>query len=238
MNLKLCFFDIDGTLIRRSGTQGKSLKTRSINYALEKVFEIEGIDYMSILGKRIYGMTDSLIMRAAVAEYGIDADHYRPKEPELFKTIDDYFDAHLEAGGNNDYVRLPGVVEFLDYLKAKNIRLGLVTGNIEKHSEWKMINAGFDSYFNTGAYGSDAEHRWEILTVALKRNSDVSVRSVCHFGDSPADLDAAKRCGIKAVGICDKGGGTHTREELAEIDYGLIIDSWYERDMIEEYLSH
>lgn len=238
MNLKLCFFDIDGTLIRRSGKGGQSLKTRSINYALETVFGIEGIDYMSILGKRIYGMTDSLIMRAAVAQHGIDTDRYRRKEPELFKSIDRYFDAHLERGGNNDYVRISGVVEFLDYLKTQNIRLGLVTGNIKKHSDWKMINVGFDSYFETGAFGDDADERWKILTIALSRNDDIPVQSICHFGDSPADLDAARRCGIKAVAICDKGGGTHSREELEEVGFGIIIDSWHERDIMEEYLRY
>ena len=237
MKLKLCFFDIDGTLIRRSGTGGESLKTRSINHALETVFGIEGIDYMSILGKRIYGMTDSLIMRAAVDTYGIDENKYRENELRLFKVIDQYFEDNLEKGKNNDYVRMAGISELLDSLKSGNIRLGLVTGNIKRHSDWKMINVGFDGYFETGAYGDDAEYRWEILSVALQRNNDIPKHEVCHFGDSPSDLDAGRRCGIKAVAISDKGGGTHSRAELQEADYGLIVDSWYERDLIDEYLS-
>lgn len=237
MKMKLGFFDIDGTLIRRSRQEGKSLKTRSINHALETVFGLTGIDYMSILGKRIFGMTDVLIMKSALMESGIEESLYYEREKRLFEAIDEYFEAHLDEYGDSDYVRLPAVTEFLAHLRKREIRLGLVTGNIRKHADWKMKNAGFDGYFVTGAFGEDAENRWDILSLAIKRNPDIPPHSVCHFGDSPMDLDAARRCGVRAVAICDTGGGTHSRSELGQTGYGLIVDSWREIESIAKYLS-
>jgi phosphoglycolate phosphatase-like HAD superfamily hydrolase len=237
MNMKLGFFDIDGTLIRRSRQEGKSLKTRSINHALETVFGLTGIDYMSILGKRIFGMTDVLIIKTTLAELGIGESLYYEREKKLFGVIDEYFEAHRDKTSDNEYVRLPGVSEFLGYLRSRKVRLGLVTGNIRKHADWKMKYAGFDGYFVTGAFGEDAESRQDILSLAMKRNPDIPSRSVCHFGDSPMDLDAARRCGVKAVAICDTGGGTHSRSELEQAEYGLIVNSWNETESIVEYLD-
>jgi len=237
MNLRLGFFDIDGTLIHRGRREGKSLKTRSINHAMQTVFEIEGIDYISILGKRIYGMTDISIMKSALAEYKVEETCFYENIERLFAEIDRYFEAHLAAKEDNEYSRLPAISGFLERLRKKEVRLGLVTGNIKKHSDWKMKNAGFDNYFSTGAYGEDAENRWEIMSVAIERNSDIPLGSICHFGDSPSDLEAASRCGIRAVGICDRGGGTHSRIELEKTGYGLVIDSWEEIGLIERYLA-
>jgi len=237
MNLKLGFFDIDGTLIRRSRTEGQSLKTRSINYAMEKVFDIAGIDYISILGRQIYGMTDLTIMKKALIQCGVDENRFYRNIDGLFRAIDDYFDAHEDDGSRSDYTRLPAIDSFLSYLTAKKVRLGLVTGNIKRHSDWKMRNAGFDGYFLTGAFGDDAENRWEIMAVAIERNKDIPKELICHFGDSPADLDAARRCGIRAVAISDGGGGTHSRVELEATGYGLVIDSWNDLSLIETYLS-
>lgn len=237
MNLKLCFFDIDGTLIRRGSSEGQSLKTRSINYAMRKVFEIPDIDYISILGKRIYGLTDITIMKMALAEYGVDSGRFYKNLENLFVAIDEYFKTHEDDSSRGEYVRLPSINAFLSYLAERKVRMGLVTGNIKRHSLWKMKNAGFDGYFETGAYGDDAENRWEIMTVALERNKDIGRGSICHFGDSPADLDAARRCGIRAVAISEKGGGTHSRAELEAVGYGLVIDGWHQTDLIEKYLS-
>lgn len=236
MNLKLAFFDIDGTLIRRSRKGIKSLKTRSINYAMETVFGIAGIDYMSILGKRIYGMTDILIVKSALLESGVSEKQFYARLHELFEAIDRYFDLHAGDWNNGDYVKLPHISEFLENLRTWGVRLGLVTGNIKKHSDWKMRNAGFDGYFATGAYGNDAEERWQILQIALERNVDIPAGLACHFGDSPPDLDAARRCGIRAVAVSDRGGGTHTKPELEKVGYGLVIDGWDEIETIEEYL--
>jgi len=235
--LRLAFFDIDGTLIRRHSDGALSLKSRAFNYAAEKVFGLEGFDYTRILGKRIFGLTDRSIIKVTLSQLGIGEDRYYAAEERLFEALDEYFEKNMEAGGSDGYYPAPKALEFLTILKSHDVRLGLVTGNISKHAFWKMEICGFDGRFTTGGFGEDAEHRPQIMRVAIERNKDIRLEQICHFGDSPADLLAARECGIRAVAITDRGSGTHSREELEEMKYGLVIDSWSEIEKMANYLS-
>jgi phosphoglycolate phosphatase-like HAD superfamily hydrolase len=156
-------------------------------------------------------------------ELGFSERHYYQNEVELFRAVDDYFEINRKKIKDSQYNPNPGAREFLDNLKQRRVRMGLVTGNIKKHSDWKMGSVGFDGYFTTGAFGEDGEDRMEIMSVALERNKDIQPLSVCHFGDSPLDLKAAAGVGIRCVALTQKGGGTHSREELEGADHGLII---------------
>jgi len=237
MNLRLAFFDVDGTLIWRKRDDGISLKSSSFNHALNKVMGLDNVNYLSILGKRIFGLTDRSILKLTLLELGYSERHYYQNELELFKAVDDYFESNRKKIVDSQYNPNPGAREFLDDLKRRRVRMGLVTGNIKKHSDWKMESVGFDGYFTTGAFGDDGEDRMKIMSVALERNSDIPPSSACHFGDSPLDLLAAADIGIRCVALTKKGGGTHTREELESVDHGLIIDSWNETGKIYEYLN-
>jgi phosphoglycolate phosphatase-like HAD superfamily hydrolase len=237
MNIKLGFFDIDGTLIRRNRQDGLSLKSRSFNYAIETVFDLKDVDYTRVLGRRIYGLTDKKVLKLTLSELGISERRYRENEQKLFAAGNEYFEKYRLENGIPDYIPLPGIMEFLQLLKSKNVRLGLMTGNIKRHSYWKLHDAGFDGFFTTGAYGEDGENREEILSIAIGRNADIPVSQICHFGDSPLDLEAARSCKVKGIVVSDKGGGTHSVGELEAIGYGLIIDTWRDLRAVEEYLS-
>jgi phosphoglycolate phosphatase len=235
-NLKLAFFDIDGTLLRRDYDGTLSLKSRAFNHAVATVFGVQGADYTRILGKRLYGLTDKLILKTFLAELGIAEDSYYSRENELFLAIDNYFSQNHSSSDIAGYYPLPGIIDLLLALKSEGVRLGLVTGNIRKHSLWKLEPIGLNQYFTTGGFGDDAETRREILQIAIERNSDITLNQICHFGDSLADLKAARDCHIKGVAITDLGGGTHYRDELTAVGYGLVIDSWSDRDQIARYL--
>lgn len=237
MNLRLAFFDIDGTLIWRKRNDGISLKSSSFNHALKTVMGLKDVNYLSILGKRTFGLTDRSILKLTLLELGYSERHYYRNEIELFQAVDDYFESNRKKIKGSQYNPNPGAREILDDFKQRRVRMGLVTGNIKKHSDWKMDSVGFDRYFTTGAFGEDGEDRMEIMSVALERNDDIPRSSVCHFGDSPLDLKAAAGVGIRCVALTQKGGGTHSREELQSADHGLIVDSWNETDRIYDYLN-
>jgi len=237
MNLKLAFFDVDGTLIWRKSDDGISLKSASFNYALNSVFGLENKSYLTILGKRLYGLTDRSILKMTLLELGFAESDYYENEDRLFMAADEYFESNVETLKEFQYNSNPGAREFLNLLKKRNVRMGLVTGNIKKHSDWKMEGAGFSGYFTTGAYGDDGEDRVDIMSTALERNRDIPISSICHFGDSPLDLSSAAKLGIRCVALTKSGGGTHSREELEASGYGLVIDSWKEVDRISEYLD-
>jgi FMN phosphatase YigB (HAD superfamily) len=236
--LELAFFDIDGTLIRRKSNLGTlSLKSRAFNYGTQIVYGIEGFDYTKILGKRIFGLTDRSIIKITLKHLGIEPDEYHAKEEQLFLAIDGYFEKHLNDEKESDYFPLPDIFEFINQLRKENIRLGLVTGNIKKHSDWKMSMCGFNGIFTTGGFGDDAELRTDIMRAGMARNADIPIEFICHFGDSVPDLIAAKECKIKGIAITEKGGGTHSRLELEGAGHGLIIDSWKDWDLIAAYLA-
>lgn len=237
MRLKLAFFDIDGTLIQRKNKNVITLKSSCFNYALSEVFGLKNVNYLTVLGKRIYGLTDKSVLKTTLMELGCAAHLYYEKEADLFRAIDDYFEKQRIKLKEPEYLPNPGAKEFLNSLKNKNVRLGLVTGNIKKHSEWKMRGVGFENYFTTGAFGEDGEDRVEILETAVNRNGDIEKSLICHFGDSPLDLKSARQLGLKCVALTIRGGGTHSREELEKIGHGLIIDSWSEICKIEQYIS-
>lgn len=237
MNLRLAFFDVDGTLIWRKSDDGISLKSASFNYALNTVFGQKDISYLTILGKRLYGLTDRSILKITLLELGFAEKDYYENEDRLFMAADEYFERNVKTLKEFQYNSNPGVREFLDLLKERNVRMGLVTGNIKKHSDWKMKGVGFSDYFTTGAFGDDGETRVDIMSTALARNRDIPVSEICHFGDSPHDILAASKCGIRCVALTKNGGGTHYREELESTGYGLVIDSWKEVDRIIEYLD-
>jgi phosphoglycolate phosphatase-like HAD superfamily hydrolase len=236
-NLKLAFFDIDGTLLRRKHDGTLSLKSRAFNHAAATIFGLHGADYTKILGKRLYGLTDKLILKTFLGEFGIPEEQYYLKEKDLFSAIDDYFIKNHISSDDAGYYPLPGVLDLLTRLRFEDVRLGLVTGNILSHSLWKLESTGLNHYFTTGGYGDDAEERRDIMQIAIGRNPDITPTQICHFGDSPADLEAARECKIKVVAITDIGGGTHSRDELGAIGYGLIIDSWSALDQIAKYIN-
>jgi phosphoglycolate phosphatase-like HAD superfamily hydrolase len=236
-NLKLAFFDIDGTLLRRDFDGALSVKSRAVNYAVAKIFGLDGADYTKILGKKLYGMTDKLILKAFLAQFGIGEQEYYRRENEIFLVINDYYDKNRNRADSAAYYPLPGIVQFLQHLKTGGVRLGIVTGNIEKHSRWKLEPTGLSEFFTTGGFGDDAETRGDIMRAAIRRNPDIRLDQICHFGDSPADLESARECGLKAVAITDQGGGTHSRKELEGVGYGILVDSWSERDLIAKYIN-
>ena len=237
MNLKLAFFDVDGTLIWRKNSEGITLKSASFNYALNTRFDLKNVNYLSILGKKLYGLTDRSILKMTLLELGYSESDYYENQAELFRIVDDYFERNRHSIKDFQYKPNPSAREFLDYLQKQNITMGLVTGNIRKHADWKLRGVGFNGYFTTGAFGEDGEDRVEIMSVALARNGDIPLSSVCHFGDSPLDLGAAAKLGIRCVALTDKGGGTHSEKELESAAYGLIINSWDEVGRISEYLN-
>jgi phosphoglycolate phosphatase-like HAD superfamily hydrolase len=113
---------------------------------------------------------------------------------------------------------MPGVAVLLGALeKRTDLRLGLLTGNIERGARIKLDPFGLNERFSFGAFGDDHEDRDRLLPVACRKMRDlgeaaVSMEDCVVVGDTPADVQCAKVHGARAVAVAT---GPYDRETLA-----------------------
>ncbi len=121
---------------------------------------------------------------------------------------------------------LPGVTEVVRRLAGREDTLvGLLTGNIERGAQAKLRPTGLLPYFRLGAYGSDDRDRRRLPAVACARaralvGYDFPFARVTIIGDTPLDVDCARACGARAVGVAT---GQHRHHELAACGPDLLF---------------
>jgi phosphoglycolate phosphatase len=203
--MRLVLFDIDGTLLRAQGV-GAIAMERAGRRVLGPSFTLEGIDFG--------GALDPWIFRQAALRLGHEdpsplhqafRDEYLV---ELARALDD---------GERRPVLLPGVVTALTAFRDDpTATLGLVTGNYARAVPLKLRAAGIDpEQFVVGAFGDDAPTRPELVRLAMEqwraRGADPDPRRVVVIGDTPRDVDCAKKNGCRSVAVAT---GWHTVEQL------------------------
>ncbi len=106
-----------------------------------------------------------------------------------------------------------------------DILLGLGTGNLEKGARIKLSRSLLSPYLPFGGFGSDSEDRAEILQVGHRRAQDrchkrIPRESVFIIGDTPLDIDAAKKAGYRSVAV---GSGQFSQDELRQCSPDFYI---------------
>jgi len=204
--MKILLFDIDGTLINAGPASG-----RAFNAAFKELFDIDPVTD----GVKIHGATDPQICRDITI-----ATFSRCLTDKEYNQLIDLYVAllYVEIEVEPDYCVMPGVQELLQTLKNHDdILVGLQTGNIEQAVHAKLSRAGLFEFFDFGGFGTDSADRSEIISLALERAKDFHrIREVCLddvfvIGDSPQDIRAAKKVGVKAIGV---ETGIYSFEEL------------------------
>ncbi len=210
--MRLLLFDIDGTLLRRA-----SMEHAQALYAA--MIEVHGIQIpdapVEKAGRTDLAIARSVLTLAGVDEATIDAgqaavrdaacDHYSRLAPESLR--------HCVA---------PGIPELLESLAPRpDVRLSLLTGNIEPIARLKLRRAGIAEYFEPGqgAYGSDSENRNELPRVARVRAGSAEHpfprADTVVIGDTPHDIACAR---ADEVGVIAVATGPFDADELAAAD--------------------
>jgi beta-phosphoglucomutase len=94
-----------------------------------------------------------------------------------------------------------GVLDFFEYLKKKDIKIAL--GSASKNAPLILERLEITGYFDTivdGTQVSKAKPDPEVF-VRAARNLKISCENCIVFEDSEAGLQAAKKAGMKAIGI-------------------------------------
>lgn len=214
---KLLLFDIDGTLLT-SGGAGE----RALGLAVRDCFGADD----DLAGIEIAGRTDSGIARQILGKYGQESS-----VDNLAAFYDSYL-RHLEEQLPRLPGKvLPGIVEILEALSSRDdVAVGLLTGNLARGANLKLMHYGVWDFFEFGAFADDHHDRNELGPFARQRASekygDFSAGDVFVIGDTPHDISCGKAIGAGTIGIATgrygaddlrKSGADHVFDDLSDV---------------------
>jgi phosphoglycolate phosphatase len=222
--MRLILFDIDGTLIDSGGAG-----TRSLDLALKELFSIDnGFDGISMAGK-----TDTQIIKEGLMKHGISADG------NIGSVVKAYIKhLHIEIGNDKKHVK-PGIYDLLKKLRIqKDTGLGLLTGNLEQGARIKLEPFRLNTYFPSGAFGSDDEDRNNLLPIAVKRFEEIfrrklEIDSCIIVGDTPRDVECAHIHGAICIGVAT---GPYSVEDLIEAGADRVFEDLSDDDSLFHFL--
>lgn len=228
-SIRFPLFDIDGTLV----TGGNKVHHEAFDYALETIYNLPEASHDEI---DLRGMIDSQILIEITKLHGITEEDAKQKLPQAMKAMVHYFERHKETG---NHILLDGVTDILQKLTDKHIPIGLLTGNVEEIGWGKMELAGIRKYFSFGAFGNEALKRAELIPVAHKKleillQKKIPLKQLVIIGDTPLDIACAKTGGIDIIAVAT---GKFSKEELANLEPNLVIDSLNEKEKIMKFLD-
>lgn len=215
-------FDLDGTLIH---------SLPDIAESLNALFEEQGWDVFEeeAVGKMVGGGIPKLVERALNArDIAFEQDDLQ-RLAARFRNIYGPRAAKLSRP-------FPGVIDFLESLKASSIPLGVVTNKVEDISRAMLENLDLARFFGVVIGGDTLPTKKpdpETVLEALRQlNADPS-RAVM-IGDSPADAGAARNAGVPVV-LVSFG---YTQVPVEEIEADGVVDAFGELPAALERLGY
>ena len=216
----LVLFDVDGTLVdtARAGMIG-------LQRAFREVFHVD--DVSTVFSKvRFDGRTDPRILADLAREAGIDGNHFEERERALKEA---YLAALADEMARPNPRRriLPGVLPTLEALdRIERVRLGLLTGNIERGARLKLGPFDLNRFFPFGGFASDHPERAEIARIAREKAEAATgiafaAERVVVVGDTELDVACARAQGFRAIAVAS---GWTPRERLVESAPDALFD--------------
>lgn len=190
----LALFDIDGTLLRRSGPAHREALERAVAHVAGVRVSIDGIP--------VAGMLDCDILLAMFERAALSGAAARRLLPAAARAAQNIF---VRTCPPLERKVCPGVRRLLRSLQRRGIPCGLVTGNIERIAWTKMRRAGLKEFFSTGAFSGDGPTRAALLRLAVSRARKAGLiragAPVVYVGDHPNDVKAAREAGVRILAV-------------------------------------
>jgi phosphoglycolate phosphatase len=205
--LKLCVFDLDGTLLN-------SLEdlARSTNYALEK----NGYPLRTMDEYRLF-VSDGLPMLIQRAL----GDNY---SPEIGLRLTDDFVAYYSSHYVDATHIYAGVPELLDELRARGIQLAILSNKPDR-----FLRMMIDQMFPAGAFAMVQGKTDQFSTkpdpaslLYVLEELKTSPADTLYIGDSNVDIYTAHNAGVKAAGVT---WGFRDKRELETAGADYIVGS-------------
>ena len=199
MSKILTLWDIDGNLVNVY-----KYHTPAYQKAIEKVY---GVKPSSQEIEHNYGLPAREVIAIPVRKFGINEEVIEKGIKEVFSIYSQELEKGIKITSKESEVILPGVLEFLEKIKSLNIPRGIVTGNIQKAGEAILKGSNLCDYFNSeiNSYGDNVTYRYEIISTAInharKKGFIEKDAKIYVFGDTPADVEAAKKNNCISVAV-------------------------------------
>lgn len=207
-------FDIDGTLIRRSGPHHRQA-------LVDAVRRVTGLE-TSTENIPVQGMLDRKILELMLLDAGASRAQIRRAMPDLVEHAQRIY---LRNSPRTLRSRVcPGARMLLYRLSRRNVPVGLVTGNLTRIAWRKMERAGLRHHFRFGAFAEMAEDRAGLVKIALKQakqegwiHRDTRLWLV---GDHENDIRAAQQNKIQVVSVAT---GLSKYDDLAACSPDILV---------------
>lgn len=211
---RLALFDIDGTLLVAGDPDHIPCLTEALTEVFGRPVTLDGVP----LG----GNQERAIAREAARRAGIDDAEIDARLDDVMAGLGRRF---LERVGDRTDRLLPGVPSSVAALADAGWELGVLSGGARAVSTAKLAAAGIDGWFPYGAFGDEHEDRAALVPVALANGrdhhgEDIPPERVVLVGDTPRDVDAARRAGCGVVAVATGRFGV---DELAAHDPDAVL---------------
>jgi phosphoglycolate phosphatase len=207
---RLFLFDIDGTLMRRTGPYHE----QALVEAVRRVMDLEAV----MDGIPVHGMLDQDILTEMLQRLDVSEPRIGEALPELIRVAQEIYP---ETCPDLSAKVLPGVREVLAEIAAAKYPTGLVTGNLTRIGWTKVERAGIGSYFGFGAFAEMARTRGELAKMACGLAGARPETEVTMIGDAPSDVRAAKENGFRMVAVAT---GLTSAEELRDLGADVVLN--------------
>lgn len=217
MNIKLCIFDLDGTLLNTIDDIGNSM-----NHALhENGFAPRSMEWY----KNHVGFGAKVLLGGALPpDHGLSEE----RSLEILRFFKETYTAHCM-----DITRpYDGIQELLQYLAEKGIHLAVVSNKPHKGTE-ALMKAYFGNIEFAAIYGEQAGVPLKpdpYLAHSIMSQTGTLPEEALIIGDGEPDMIFAKNTSIFGIGV---SWGFRSRETLIEAGAKVIIDK---PEQVKEYL--
>jgi phosphoglycolate phosphatase-like HAD superfamily hydrolase len=211
----VALFDIDGTLLSRSGDTA-SPGIRAMNEAAREATGVTGLaDRVDFAGATDLRVAARLLVLGGMQE---------PSRAQVDALLDAYVGHLRQFISDDSYIALGDPHRAIPRMAAMGAVIGLATGNVKAGARIKLASAGIDHLFcmDRGGFGDDAEDRPDIVRIAARRCDPEGLRPVAVIGDTVHDIRGAHAAGAICIGV---PGGRYTAAMLTAAGADEVVDA-------------
>lgn len=187
--VKACIFDLDGVIV----------DTAKYHYLAWKRLANElGFEFTEKDNERLKGVSRMESLEILLSVGGIKIDDPKKKE-ELAEKKNNWYVEYISKMTEDEI--LPGVKEFLELLKSNGVKLAI--GSASKNTMTILYRIGLANFFDTIIDGTKITKAKPDPEVFLKAAEEMNIdpKDCCVFEDAVAGIEAAKRAGMKVIGV-------------------------------------